>query len=76
MAARRSQSHTNAELVGPLHHCVRDHAVESHRSQRQGQHGERGKQPRHQAPTRPFRLVFNPLFQVLDMALNLLVVID
>ena len=76
MPTLRPQRHANAKLICPLRHRIGDHAIQPHCRQRQRQHGKRAEQPRHQVLLLPLLLTCDPVFKILNMAVDLLVRID
>jgi len=76
MAALCAKRHADAKLVRPLRNRIRHHAIKTHCRERQRQHGERSKDPRDKVLLLVLLLIADPMFQVIDLSIDLLVGID
>src|ERR1019366_7460853 len=72
VAALGAQGHANAELVGPLRHCVGGHAVKPDRRQRQCQTAKYSEDPRRQVLLLPLLPIGDPGVEILGYAVTLL----
>ena len=71
-----AEGHADAEFAGALDDRVGHDTVEPNGGHDEGQGGECAEEPGKQLAARLFRLVLNPVFQVFDVGLDLLVVVD
>lgn len=72
VAALGAQGHANAEPVGPLRHCVGDHAVKPDRRQSQCQAAKYSEDPRRQVLLLPLLPIGDPGVQILRYAVTLM----